>query len=106
MDSVDDLELFMMVFVIVVAYVELTKDTRINRRRWWVREVNLDRQVNGYFETCFKNIKAKDPEDFFKHTRMTTQVYDQLFSILQEKLTKCSPREPIRAECRLALTLS
>ncbi|KAJ8926466.1 hypothetical protein NQ314_021169 [Rhamnusium bicolor] len=46
-------------------------------------------------------MKKKDPEEFFKHTRMDRHIYDLLLSQTKDHLTKKSIRRPINFECRL-----
>ncbi|KAJ8964763.1 hypothetical protein NQ314_004654 [Rhamnusium bicolor] len=47
------------------------------------------------------NMKEKDPEEFFNHTRMDRHIYDLLLSQTKDHLTKKSIRTPINFECRL-----
>ena len=75
------------------------------KRRWWVRPINLDREQYGYYQKVFKKMKMNDPEEFFVQTRMTPQIFELLFSLLSDDLSKASFRPPICAESRLSLTL-
>jgi len=102
----DEVECYMMFFIIMCSYHVLKEKRTRNDRRWWVREANLSQNSLGYFKNCFLKIKECDGEDFFKHTRMNRKVYDLLLNIVTERLTKASHRPSISAECRLAVTLT
>lgn len=80
--------------------------SQARERRWWVREIYLNRDEAGYFAKMYKNMKDQDPEQFFKHTRMDRRVYDRLLSLTKDHLTKKSIRKPINFECRLAVTVT
>lgn len=103
-----EFEVFLYFFMLYQLYM-LVYDLNLQyspRRRWWVRPANRSREKDGYFINNYLKIKAIDPEDFFKHTRMSRHVYNKLLNLLQEELSKHSIRKPISFECRLALTLS
>ena len=68
-----------------------------NARRWWVRELNTNRNVDGFFSKNFERIKNCDPEHFFKMTRMNNQTFDLLFVLLEDSLPKTSKRKPIES---------
>lgn len=87
------------------AYDAYIKYQEIHCRRWWVRELNKNRDVEGYFYKNFENMKSKDPEHFFKMTRMSSQTFDLLFVLVEERLQKSSNRKPIEPKCRLFVTL-
>ncbi|XP_067625733.1 putative nuclease HARBI1 [Eurosta solidaginis] len=74
-------------------------------RRWWVRPVNLTREEEGFFKTCFQQLQEKDEEHFFKVTRMSTENFNLLLTLLREKLRRFSNRKAICPETRLAMTL-
>lgn len=76
------------------------------KRKFWVREIFLNRDELGFFEVTYKQIKAKDPEKFFSTFRMSPQTFDKLLANVMHQLQKSSYRLPIQPECRLALTLS
>jgi len=93
-------------FISMCSHHFLKEKRARNDRRWWVREANLSRNSLGYFKHSFLKVKECDGEDFFKHTRMSRQLYDLLLNLLTERLTKTSQRPSIGAECKLAVTLS
>lgn len=91
--------------LIVLIVSEVFDKRKIKRRRWWVREVNKTRDVDGFFITSYKQLKAKDEEHFFKAVRMAPKTFNFLLLVLKERLSKRSLRKPIEPETRLAITL-
>ncbi|KYN17753.1 hypothetical protein ALC57_09967, partial [Trachymyrmex cornetzi] len=78
---------------------------KMQKRRYWVRPLFLQRKTKGHFYTLFKFIKNQDHEQFFKYVRMTVSQFKELLELVREPLTKRSIREPLSAEHRLCLTL-
>ncbi|XP_030555482.1 uncharacterized protein LOC115758842 [Drosophila novamexicana] len=76
---------------------------RSSNRRFWVKQENLSRDIDGLFATTFHT--AHNQDEFRLRTGMTPQVFDMLFSLVGEQLNKNSIRRPIPPECRLFLTL-
>lgn len=70
-----------------------------------VREINRDRNRNGFFVQTFLWMKDIDHQQFFIYTRMASNVYKLLLSLITPFLQKNSLREPVQPECRLAATL-
>ncbi|KAJ8971598.1 hypothetical protein NQ314_000613, partial [Rhamnusium bicolor] len=103
-----DNEDFLMFYLLYLSYLYVchVNLSQARRRRWWVRDIYLNRDEAGYFNKMFKNMKEKDPEEFFKHTRMDRHIYDLLLSQTKDHLTKKSIRTPINFECRLVVTLT
>ena len=77
----------------------------VGQRRWWVRELNLTRDIDGYFVKNFEKMKSQHPEHFFKMTRMQGQIFDLLLNKLESKLEKVSIRKPIEPKFRLFVSL-
>lgn len=75
------------------------------KKRWWVRPVYQNRDKFGFFQMTFQTMKKDDPEMFAKATRMDVNNFNLLLNLMGPRLEKASPRKPISAECRLALTL-
>lgn len=76
-----------------------------NERRWWVRPANQHRTTEGFYETAYPLMREKDPEYFFRCTRMSPNIFDTLLGKIRHRLEKNSIRTPISPECRLFLTL-
>lgn len=76
-----------------------------SRRREWVRPLYSSRDIDGLFVTSFDEMYKNDPEQFKTTVRMTKEVFDLLFGLVKERLTKYSNRPSISAEMRLFLTL-
>ena len=87
------------------AYEGYTAHKEYYSRRWWVRELNQSRDVDGFFILNFEKMKKLDPEHFFKMTRMNSSTFDLLFVLLEEKMQKTSKRKPIEPKFRLFLTM-
>ncbi|XP_075159190.1 uncharacterized protein LOC142232326 [Haematobia irritans] len=73
------------------------------KRRWSVRPINRDWNKSGYHKKVFQNMKLRDGEHFFKHTRMSKEVFNLLLILLQNDLYK--PKARIGPEERLSITL-
>lgn len=102
MDDENIIKTMKLLYICYKTYIYLKS---LNRRRWWVRELNLTRDENGFFAKSYKHLKEKDYEHFIKITRMTKATYDVLFNLIKPKLQKNSHRKPIAPDCRLFLTL-
>ncbi|XP_037935213.1 protein ANTAGONIST OF LIKE HETEROCHROMATIN PROTEIN 1-like [Teleopsis dalmanni] len=77
---------------------------RMLRRKRRVRSINVDHAINGYYRKTFLPMKAKDDAQFFRHTRMSKQIYALLLKQIAPSVTK--PGQQINADERLSLTLS
>lgn len=90
----------------IISIVSIVAEARKKcRRRWWVREVNENREEDGFFNKSFLAMKEKDEEHFFKLTRMNPSSFNLLLSLLKNNLQKFSHRRSIDPESRLAITL-
>lgn len=77
-----------------------------SERRWWIRPSNQNRATEGFYETAFSLMRERDPEYFFRCTRMSPVVFDELLDKIKHRLVKHSIRTPISPACRLFLTLT
>lgn len=102
-----NVELLKNLFVLYELYqlYEEFEDSVTQKRRWWVRDVNLNRNELGFFTTCFKQMKLKDEEHFLKATRLSVTKFEFLLNVLKDRLVRHSRRKPIAPEDRLAVTL-
>lgn len=82
----------------------MEKKEKILKRRYWVRQLLLQRKQNDHY-TLFQFIKNNDDEQFFKFTRMTVPQFERLLELVQEPLLKRSIREPLSPKHRLCITL-
>lgn len=103
-------QLLFIINIAIVAYsaykaLKFIKEKRRGCRRFWVRELYQDRELNGFFSRTFHHIEEKDPETFRMATRMSVNTFNVLYNLLEDSLTKTSIRTPISAKCRLFLTL-
>lgn len=82
------------------AYKEYKKMRKRSCRRFSVRELYGDRNLSGFFERTFKQLKEYNEEQFYVATTVKPETFDVLLNFLKEKLTKTSIRTPISPECR------
>lgn len=84
---------------------EVQKRKRKRYRRWWVRPCNRLRNLEGAFEKIFLKYKQTDHEMFYKMTRLTVDLFDELLEIIGPHIHKISYREFLSPEFRLAFTI-
>lgn len=107
MDSVNSLlwaNLSLQMMGLMLLMKKRRKHKRWVSRRWWVRPVNLQRNVLGHFATLIQELK-NDEELFFRYTRMSLEVYNQLLIKVSPFLVKNINRTPLSPEQRLLITL-
>lgn len=78
------------------------KRKKIIIRRNWVKPFLKDRDSLGAYKNIFLYFKENDHPEFKKLTRMSVRQFDLLHRLIQGKLVKNSPREPVSTEIRLA----
>ena len=76
------------------------------KRRFWVRDIFLQRDRFGVFHTLYQELK-QDREYYYRYLRMSPERFSHLLSLVQERITKNDTRfrKSISAEERLVLTL-
>ncbi|XP_050505859.1 uncharacterized protein LOC126884104 [Diabrotica virgifera virgifera] len=74
------------------------------QRRYKTRPINRNRKMKNAYN-YFLNMKRADEEQFFKYTRMTVPVFNELLSLVKRKISKRKIKDGISEEERLALTL-
>lgn len=78
------------------------------KKRWHVRPINQNREKYGMFETTYHVMRRYDPEEFYKYTRMSTELFDDLCNkVRHDPLMRREyrVREPVSVEERVAITL-
>ncbi|KAI4465125.1 geranylgeranyl pyrophosphate synthase [Holotrichia oblita] len=77
------------------------------RRRFKVRPLNKNRDIHGHFATLVKDMKNIEPDfkQFFKYTRMTPDVFEELLKLVKEDLQKTPSKKPLSPAHRLLITL-
>ncbi|XP_070529981.1 uncharacterized protein [Cardiocondyla obscurior] len=102
----DDLDLIL-ILINMGTLLMLQRRCRTNRnrrhRRIWVRPINRRRKEQGAYYNLFQEIK-KDPNMFYKYSRMTLPTFKNLMDIVNTSLIKRSP-QALEPEQRVALTL-
>lgn len=82
-----------------------TEKKKKKARRWSVRPVNRDREKKGEFRRIMLELKLCDEEWFFRYTRMTVQLFEELVILVGPSLKKNSIKKPICPSQRLLMTL-
>ncbi|KAJ1520383.1 hypothetical protein ONE63_003518 [Megalurothrips usitatus] len=75
------------------------------RRRWFRRPVWQNRAQHGAWRTTVRTMMAEDPEEFFRHLRMTPEIFAELLARLTPRLRVLPGVGRITPGERLALTL-
>ena len=74
-------------------------------RRWWTHPFLKERWQIGAFVTVFQKFKNESHENFFKLTRMSVELFEELLLMVSPDLQRDSYREYLTPEFRLAFTL-
>ena len=78
---------------------------RRRKRRFWVRQLYLERKRKGEYHTLVQEAKLFDHEVFFKMFRMLPYKFEELLRYVAPSITKHSKREAIGPGERLSVTL-
>ncbi|XP_057304432.1 uncharacterized protein LOC130641579 [Hydractinia symbiolongicarpus] len=82
------------------------KNTRVAKRRFWVRQIYKERKIKGEYHLLVQDLKLFDRELFFRHFRMTPSKLEELLGYVGPLITKSSlKREAISASERLCVTM-
>lgn len=73
-------------------------------RRYKTRPINRNRKVENVYN-YFLKMKTADPDQFFKYTRMTVPVFNELLGLVKNRISKRRIKDGISEEERLAITL-
>ena len=73
-------------------------------RRYWIRPLLTLRAQYGHFN-LYNFMRNEAEEDFFRHTRLTTEQFDLVRHLIGDLLDKHSIRTPLSTEFRLYFTL-
>lgn len=85
--------------------IQKNKIKNRQKRRYKVRPINRQRSVHGFYKTYFLEMKKKDAEQFFKYTRMTVSVFENLLNLVTPYISKQNLNNALSPEERLAITL-
>ena len=76
------------------------------KKRFWVRQIFLDREEKGEFQNLVGDLRLFDSEYFFRNFRMSNVRFEQLLSWVAPYIAKSSSRRPCTSPSeRLAITL-
>ncbi|KYQ49258.1 hypothetical protein ALC60_11670 [Trachymyrmex zeteki] len=104
MDTNEDILTKGIAILIIGMYIlKRRKSFRWFNRKYWMRPINMRRLDQGDFYHLLQEMK-NDSEMFFRYTRMSLCVFNQLLEMIRPFLTKRSHRA-LTPEHRLALTL-
>ncbi|XP_067123185.1 uncharacterized protein [Centruroides vittatus] len=88
-------------------YVSRRRRQRRFDRRFWIRDIFLDRERTGVQNTLIPRLRSLDREYYFDFLRMSPEKFDELLNKLGPKISKQNTRwrDSIPASDRLAVTL-
>ncbi|XP_030764645.1 uncharacterized protein LOC115888902 [Sitophilus oryzae] len=92
------------VIVAGVLFCYLISKNRRKKRLVKTRKINTERATKGFYRAYFLPMKANDPGQFHKYTRMSVKAFNNLLNMLMPYL-KRRISDGINAEERLAITL-
>ena len=76
------------------------------KRRWWVRPGLAQREQFGEYHGLYSHLRSNDHELFAQYCRMSTDRFDHLLGLVEERLSRCTHnRQPVPPAERLAITL-
>ena len=82
------------------------KNSNKYKKRFWMRQIFLEREKKGAFNLLIKDMALFDHEYFFKFFRMTPTKYEELLKLVAPQLTRSSlRRKAIGPSERLTVTL-
>jgi hypothetical protein len=88
--------------------IDSAEQAKSRPRRWGVRPTNMRREDFGMFDNTFQVMRKQDPDEFFRFTRMTVPLFDELCSLIKDdpRMKRAyRSRCPVSVEERLAITL-
>jgi hypothetical protein len=92
--------------VAVGLWLILRIKSRRRKRRFYIRDINLSRLMEGEFATLVKPMKNRFIDDHFKYFRMTNLRFDDLLRRIGPRLDhNGNHRMPVSPTERLAITL-
>ncbi|XP_036142945.1 uncharacterized protein LOC118645621 [Monomorium pharaonis] len=109
MDNKEELLIYTLFVLIMGIYIyghmyiiKKRQSFRWTNRNYWVRPINIRRPNQGDFYQLFQELKD-DPDMFFRYTRMSLSIFDELLEIIKPFLIKRNYRALVPE--RLAITL-
>lgn len=103
MDEEEDILISAFILLLGMYIVKQRQSFRWRHREYWVRPINMRRSDQGDFFHLLQELKT-DPEMFFRYTRMSVCIFNQLLEMMKPFLRKRNHRALV-PEQRLAMTL-
>lgn len=104
MDIEEEELLALLILILGINYIiKKRRSFRWINRKYWVHPINIRRSNQGDFDQLFQELKD-DPHIFFRYTRMSLCVFNELLEMMKPFLTKTNHRALI-PEQRLVITL-
>lgn len=91
--------------ILILGAAHIAGSTIRKTRRWKTRPLYATRFKNGFYRSTFLQMKANDPDQFFKYTRMSVEVFDLFCNQLKKTLLKRRISDQICPEEKIAITL-
>lgn len=91
--------------ILILGAAHIAGSTIRKTRRWKTRPLYATRFKNGFYRSTFLQMKANDPDQFFKYTRMSVEVFDLFCNQLKNTLLKRRISDHICPEEKIAITL-
>lgn len=85
-------------------YMAIVKKNRRNRR-FKIRPINRQRNTHSQFHFYLRVMENMDNEQFFKYTRMSPELFNDLVELVYPYLVKDPRGDPISVKQRLVITL-
>lgn len=79
--------------------------SRKRNRRFKTRPIYRDRKRKGFFAATFLPMKRLDHEQFFKYTRMTVPLFDNLLRLVSPHIKRRNISDGVSPEQKLEITL-
>jgi hypothetical protein len=93
-------------FLFLNEYLRVTKKQKRKNRRYWVHDVNKERENVGEYHTLLQRLECDD-DRFFMYFRMYKVQFEEIHSIIECDIKKEHNkfRKPISTKERLAVCL-
>lgn len=90
----------------ILLYLIWRRRKRNQKKRVWVQPINSERQKHGAYYVLYPELR-QNPREFFNYFKMSISTFDELLSLLKDKIRKADTnmRLCISATERLVITI-